>query len=132
MQNSLDYLSFYCKIVEKGTGDESTPETIYSVNALNDYLGNPCSLNYLRTKYKAEIDFCIVGRHAPKIMIEAKLSDETPGKSIINFNRRYDIPGIQLVMKLKQERKENRIEIRNAAQYLSSLMMWSFSERHYS
>ena len=83
----------------------------------------PCSLNYLRTKDKAEIDFCIAGKHAPEMMIEAKLSDETPGKSIINFNRRYGILGIQLVMKLKQERKENNIEIRSAARYLSSLMM---------
>jgi predicted AAA+ superfamily ATPase len=93
------------------------------VYALNDYLGNPCSLNYLRTKDKAEIDFCITGKHASELMIEAKLSDETPGKSILNFNRRYGIPGIQLVMTLKQERKENNIEIRNAARYLSSLML---------
>jgi predicted AAA+ superfamily ATPase len=93
------------------------------VYALNDCLGNPCSLNYLRTKDRAEIDFCITGKHAPELMIEAKLSDDTPGKSILNFNRRYGIPGIQLVMTLKQERKENNIEIRNAARYLSSLML---------
>jgi len=93
------------------------------VYAVNDYLGNPCTLNYLRTKDKAEIDFCIVGRQEPEIMIEAKLSDDMPGKSIMNFNRRYNIPGIQLVMKLKQERQENNIEIRSAARYLSSLML---------
>ena len=93
------------------------------VYAVNDYLGKPYTLNYLRTKDKAEVDFCIANKHAPEIMIEVKRSDETLGKSILNFNRRYNIPGIQLVLNLRQERKENNIEIRKGINYLTSLMM---------
>ena len=62
------------------------------VYAVNDYLGKPYSLNYLRTKDKAEVDFCIVNKKGPKVMIEAKLSNDTPRKAIVNFNRRYNIP----------------------------------------
>ena len=93
------------------------------VFAMNDYLGKPCTLNYLRTKDKAEVDFCIANKNVPEVMIEVKRSDETPGKSIINFNRRYNIPGIQLVLNLRLERKENNIEIRKGINYLTSLMM---------
>jgi len=93
------------------------------VYAANDYLGKPYTLNYLRTKDKAEVDFCIANKNVPEIMIEAKLSDESIGKSILNFNRRYNIPGIQLVLNLKHERKEKNIEIRKGINYLTSLMM---------
>ncbi|MCP4414395.1 MAG: ATP-binding protein, partial [Gammaproteobacteria bacterium] len=93
------------------------------VYAINDYLGKPYTLNYLRTKDKAEVDFCIVNNHVPEVMIEVKQSSESLGKSIINFNRRYNIPGIQLVLNLKQEKKEKNIEIRKGINYLKSLMM---------
>ncbi len=93
------------------------------VYALNDYLGKYYTLNYLRTKDKAEVDFCIVNKYIPEVMIEVKRSDETLGKSIINFNRRYNIPGIQLVLNLKQERKEKNIEIRKGINYLKLLML---------
>lgn len=93
------------------------------VYAMNDYLGKPYTLNYLRTKDKAEVDFCIVNKNIPEVMIEVKRSDETIGKSILNFNRRYNIPGIQLVLNLRQERKEKNIEIRKGINYLKSLMM---------
>jgi uncharacterized protein len=93
------------------------------VYAVNDYLGKPCTLNYLRTKDKAEVDFCIAGSKGPEVMIEVKLSDPSPSKSLVNFNRRYHIPGIQLVKNLKQEYKSGRIEIRNGLKYLTSLML---------
>ena len=93
------------------------------VYAVNDYLGKPCTLQYLRTKDKAEVDFCIANKNLPELMIEVKLSDQNIGKSIINFNRRYNIPGIQLVLNLKRERKEKNIEIRKARNYLKTLMV---------
>ena len=93
------------------------------VCAVQDYLGKPCTLNYLRTKDRAEVDFCISNRLSPELMIEVKRSDENLSKSIINFNQRYNIPGIQLVLHLKQERKEKNIEIRNGTNYLKTLMI---------
>jgi predicted AAA+ superfamily ATPase len=86
-----------------------------------DYQGRPYSLNYLRTKDRAEVDFCIVNGSDPELMIETKLSNPNPGKAIINFNKKYNIPGMQLVALLKREKVEKRIEIRDARTYLNSL-----------
>jgi len=93
------------------------------VYAVNDYLGKPCTLHYLRTKDKAEVDFCIAGSRGPELMIEVKLSDSSPARSLVNFNKRYHTPGMQLVKNLKQEQKAGRIEIRNGMKYLTSLML---------
>lgn len=91
------------------------------VYALVDYKGRPYCLNYLRTKDGAEVDFCLVNGDQPELMIEAKLSDPKPGRALINFNRRYQIPGMQVVLNIKREKKEKGIEIREALVYLSSL-----------
>jgi len=89
--------------------------------AMVDCLGKPYSLNYLRTKDGAEVDFCLVNGDKPELMIEAKRSDSMPGRSILYFNKRYDIPGLQVVLHLKQEKIEKGIEIRRGTDYLQSL-----------
>jgi uncharacterized protein len=86
-------------------------------------LPNPNALNYVRTKDNAEVDFCLVNDHTPELLIETKRSDSNPGRALMNFHHRYGIPGIQLVLHLKQEKKEKGIEIRSALSYLSSLLM---------
>ena len=86
-----------------------------------DFYGKPYSLNYLRTKDKAEVDFCLVNNNKPELMIEVKRSDSTPGKALLNFNKKYSIPGLQVVLHLKHERLENDIEIRRGIDYLKSL-----------
>jgi uncharacterized protein len=86
-----------------------------------DAMGVPCSLNYLRTKEKKEVDFCLVKNDAPEVMIEAKRSDSTPGRSILEFHRKYGISGVQLVLHLKHERVTKEIEIRRGFDYLRSL-----------
>ncbi|MCF8093274.1 MAG: hypothetical protein K9K21_07930 [Desulfotignum sp.] len=68
-------------------------------------VGKTCTLHYLRTKDKAKVDFCIAGSRGPELMIEVKLSDSSPARSLVNFNKRYHTPGIQLVKNLKQEQK---------------------------
>jgi uncharacterized protein len=91
------------------------------VYAMVDYKGRPYCLNYLRTKEHVEVDFCIVNDAVPDLMIEAKLSNPKPGKALINFNKKYKIPGMQLVLNLKREKIENGIEVRDARVYLNSL-----------
>lgn len=86
-----------------------------------DCLGKPYSLNYLRTKDKAEVDFCLVNNNNPELMIEAKRSDSTPDKSILSFHKKYNIPGMQVVLHLKHEKIEKKIEIRRGIDYLRSL-----------
>ena len=92
-----------------------------NVYALVDYKGRPYALNYLRTKEGAEVDFCITIGDKPESMIEVKLSDPQPSKSIINFYKKYKIPGIQIVLNLKREKKEKEIEIRDASTFLNTL-----------
>ncbi len=86
-----------------------------------DLLGRPCALNYIRTKDGAEVDFCLVTDNRPELLIEVKLSDYNPHRALVNYNRRYGIPGAQVVLRLKRERAEKGIEIRRAADFLGSL-----------
>lgn len=92
------------------------------VYAQNDQRGEPFALHYLKTKDGAEVDFCLVNDQRPELMIEVKCTTAGPGRALINFNRRYGIPGVLLVWHLRHERRENGIEIRRAADYLSELM----------
>jgi uncharacterized protein len=93
------------------------------VYAQVDFLGRSCALHYLRTRDGVEIDFCLVADNTPELLIEAKRSDPNPGKALVNFHKRYEIPGVQLVLNLKREKKEGGIEIRNGMEYLSSLII---------
>jgi len=88
-----------------------------------DFLGQPFSLHYLRTKDGAEVDFCLARGNKPELLIEVKQSDPDPGRALVNFHNRYEIPGIQLVLHLKREKKEKGIEIRNGEAYLGSLLI---------
>ena len=90
---------------------------------MNDYYGKPFNLNYLRTKDGAEVDFCIVNGLVPELMIEAKWSDATPGRSLLHFHKRYKIPAIQLVSNLRHERMASDITIRKGKEYLSELAL---------
>jgi len=77
-----------------------------------DLLGKNISLNYIRTKDKAEIDFCLTQDNKPIQLIEVKISKANPGRALIKFSKKYDIPAMQLVMNLKHERMDKGIMIR--------------------
>lgn len=93
------------------------------VYAQVDLFGQPWALNYLRTKDGAEVDFCLVKNNKPELLIEVKRSDPKPGRGLLRFHHRYAIPGMQLVMHLKREKKDKGIEIRRAREYLCSLLI---------
>ncbi len=86
-----------------------------------DLLGQPCALNYLRTKDGAEVDFCLVREDHPERLIEVKRSDSKPAPALVNFQKRYDIPSVQAVLHLKREKIERGIEIRKGMNFLSQL-----------
>lgn len=86
-----------------------------------DIYGIKSSLHYLRTKEKREVDFCIVEDGNAKNIIETKLSDRNLSRELLYFFSRYQIPAIQVVLHLKQERKVNNIEIIKAEKFLSEL-----------
>ncbi len=93
------------------------------VYAQVDLKGQPLALHYMRTKDGAEVDFCLAKDNKPELMIEAKRSNPNPGRSLLNFHKRYGIPGIQVVMHLKREKEDRGIEIRRAENYLCSLTL---------
>lgn len=86
-----------------------------------DLLGQPCTLNYLRTKDGAEVDFCLVTEDHPERLIEVKRSDSKPAPALVNFQKRYEIPSVQAVLHLKREKIERGIEIRKGMNFLSEL-----------
>jgi predicted AAA+ superfamily ATPase len=59
-------------------------------------LGN-FSLHYVRNRDKEEVDFLIADNNHPFVLIEAKMSDSTPSKSLRKFQDIFQIPAIQLI-----------------------------------
>lgn len=88
-----------------------------------DLRGRAAGLHYVRIKDGAEVDFCLTLDNQPEWLIEVKRTEENPTRALMNLSRRYNIPGIQMVLHLKRERKNQGIEVRRARDYLTSLMI---------
>ena len=72
-------------------------ELLRAISNWNDLgLGN-FSLHYLRNREKEEVDFLLSNNHKPFLLIETKLSDDHPAKSLIKFQKILNIPAVQLV-----------------------------------
>ncbi|MFO7535376.1 MAG: ATP-binding protein [Kiritimatiellia bacterium] len=79
-------------------------ELMRAVSSWNDLgLGN-YELHFVRDKEKREVDFLIVERRKPVLLVEAKLSDESPSPALMRFQRQLKAPAIQLVRDAKQYR----------------------------
>ncbi len=83
------------------------------------------SLHYIRNKQKEEVDFMLVNNNKPLLLIEAKVSDKKPSKSLIKFQNKLHIPAIQLVEQgdtfSYHENNEHTILIAPAHMWLSAL-----------
>ncbi|MCX5814114.1 MAG: ATP-binding protein [Proteobacteria bacterium] len=55
------------------------------------------SLHFVRNKEKEEVDFLVANEHHPLFLIEAKLSESRPSKTLLKFQRMLGIPAIQLI-----------------------------------
>lgn len=88
-----------------------------------DTLAENCGLNYLRTKDGQEIDFALVFQDQIETMIEVKISDHLPSKSLIKFHEKYNYPAIQLVKSLRNEYQQQGVRILKAEKYLSQLFL---------
>ncbi|EKE09710.1 MAG: hypothetical protein ACD_16C00118G0004 [uncultured bacterium] len=80
-------------------------------------------LHYLRTKDGLEVDFALVRENIIESIIEAKLSESTPTKALKKFHERYGYPAIQLVKALRNEHKQEDINILKAEKFLSDLFL---------
>ena len=83
------------------------------------------SLHYIRNKEKEEVDFLISGNNNPKLLVETKLSNDTPSKSLIYFQKNLNIPAVQLVNKENVfkyfKNGQNKILVITANVWLSTL-----------
>ena len=87
----------------------------------NDCLGEDWELKYLSKRGGREIDFVILKDQKPEIMIEVKLSEDTPSRNFSLFSTELpNVKQIQLVKNLKREKTyPSGVEIRNAATWLT-------------
>jgi predicted AAA+ superfamily ATPase len=90
---------------------------------LNEVCGIESSLHTLRLKGGIEVDFVIHRKNRPSILIEVKLSEDTPSKNFNSFEKYFPKAlKIQLVKNLKREKTtESGIEIRKALTWLTQM-----------
>ncbi len=70
-----------------------------AVSNWNDLGLGDFGLHYVRNKEKEEVDFLLTSGHNPILLVEAKLSDTAPAKSLLKFQSALNVPAVQLVNK---------------------------------
>jgi hypothetical protein len=68
-----------------------------AVTLWNDMGFGVFSLHFIKDKEKREVDFLIANGGEPFLLIEAKLSDTQPAKPLLAFQKRLDVPAVQLI-----------------------------------
>jgi len=100
-------------------------ELLRAVYNWNEHGYGKFSLHYIRNKEKEEVDFLLAKDGNPVLLAEAKSSDDTVSKNLINFQKKLNVPAVQLVNKenifryIKNE--NNKILLITAHRWLSSL-----------
>ena len=121
------YFFDYASIDSKGARFENMValELYRAVSNWNDTGLGDFSLNFIRNRQKQEVDFVLIKKNKPFLLIETKLSDDSPNKSLIKFQNMLNIDAVQLVDKpgicKKISNKKNRILIISADHWLSCL-----------
>ena len=88
-----------------------------------DYKGEPYSLHYLRTKDGQEVDFALVKEGNLEKILEVKQANKTISSSLKLFHNKYNLPAVQLVKELRQEKVSNEIEIKKLMPFLEELSL---------
>jgi predicted AAA+ superfamily ATPase len=87
-------------------------------------LGN-FTLHFVRNREKEEVDFLLANNGSPVLLIETKLSDETPAKSLRKLQNVLKVPAVQLINKedtCKIVSNDNqKILLVSASRWLSTL-----------
>jgi predicted AAA+ superfamily ATPase len=86
-----------------------------------DAMGARSALHYLGTKDHRTVAFCYVENDTIRFLAESKLSDSAISKNMYYFCDKNRVPGIQIVKNLKRERRQGRVEVREAASYFKEL-----------
>ncbi len=72
-------------------------ELFRAVSNWNDLGLGRFGLHYIRTKEGREVDFLLVEKRKPLLLIEAKLRDTTPEINLKRFQTALSVPAVQLV-----------------------------------
>lgn len=96
-----------------------------AVTLWNDMGYGDFSLHFIRNKEKEEVDFLITNSREPLLLVETKLKDPEPSKSLRIFQNALNVPAVQLVSEGENYRllrnDKNRILIAPAFQWLAQL-----------
>jgi predicted AAA+ superfamily ATPase len=93
------------------------------VHALYDYRGEEWRLHYLRTKDGRETDFCLVRDNRIISAIEVKSGEDRVSDGLGYFCSRYQLPGIQAIRYLRNERQEGTVAVRRLKDFLMELAL---------
>jgi predicted AAA+ superfamily ATPase len=100
-------------------------ELYRAVTLWNDMGYGDFSLHFIKNKEKQEVDFLLANYREPFLLIEAKIADEQPSKSLQIFQRALNIPAVQLTNEGDSYRLAsnggNKTLIAPAYQWLSQL-----------
>jgi predicted AAA+ superfamily ATPase len=121
------YLMDYGQIVDRAVRFENMValELLRAVCHWNDQGLGRFSLYFLRDKDGQEVDFFIVNKNVPALMVEVKLSEEEPSRSLRSFQNIFHVPAVQLIT-TSEIRKifsngSDKIMVATAADWLASL-----------
>lgn len=88
-----------------------------------DYMGEPMTLHYLRTKDQVEVDFALVKDGQVQEMVEVKYRDDNVSPGLRAFHTKYGFNAIQVVHTLKHERIVDGVSIMRAENFLKELFL---------
>ena len=96
-----------------------------AVTLWNDMGHGTFSLHFIKNKEKQEVDFLVANNNDPFLLVEAKLSDNQPSKTLMAFQQKLDVPAVQLTeggtgYRLLTNGK-NKVLVAAAYQWLSQL-----------
>ena len=117
------YDSGYVKNDEGRRFENSCAQALLKhVQFLRDVNGREVELHYLRTKDKREVDFAVAEDGRLTLLLEAKLSDDSPSPHLTYFKEAIpEARAVQIVGRLRRESRDKGIEISRAAEWLSRL-----------
>ena len=93
------YLFDYATIADRGARFENMValELFRAVSAWNDLGYGPFGLHFVRNKEKEEVDFLLVEKQQPLLLVEAKSGDERVEPKLIRFQEQLGVPAVQLI-----------------------------------
>jgi uncharacterized protein len=89
---------------------------------LQDTRGAQVDLHYIRTKDEAEVDFCLSEGETLTHLVECKLSDAKPHRTLSRFANHWpQAQAVQLLRECKAEADFGALQIRDAGKWLAAL-----------